>query len=215
MSASVVGGGGGGSSALNTRPPVRRAEAARTSARPGDGAADLRAQLGRIPGISTYMKPVQNLSIGGALVQEPVSARHAGPRHAAAHTIGRRRWPMRWARDRALSPTSRSDLQNNAAAGDARGRQRQGELARHLGRRSCARRSMRVRQPADLDDLRTGDSYQVIIELDREIAWSPERVTAHRGQRPRAAGWCRSAPSPASIAPPGRSPSTSSASCPP
>ena len=97
---SSVGTGGGGSARDECRAAVRGAEAQGPSGPAIEKVlADLRRQLGRIPGISTYMNPVQNLSARRsrrrpANTSSSCRASTSGP----DERVGRRSSPTRWRR---------------------------------------------------------------------------------------------------------------------
>ena len=198
------------------RPDVRRAQAARTSARRCDRCLPIcGAQLGR--GARD-----QHLHDAGP---EPAHRRRARPRASTSSscrgstrrscTRGRRRWPMRWAAT-APSPTSAPTCRTTPLQ------------ATLVIDRDKAQRARHHRRPAALHALfaasarsrsrpstRPATATSVIMEFDPHIDWTAERLEEINVASASPASWCRSAPSPASSATPDRSPSTSSASCPP
>ena len=99
---------------MNAGPLLRRAEAegpARRRCRRCSPTCG--AQLGQVPGISSFITPVQNLRIGGRSVEEPVPVRRAGPRPGRARRVGACGWPTPWAATARFTDVT-SDLQNNA-----------------------------------------------------------------------------------------------------
>ena len=173
--AQSVGGSDGGSSAMNNgrlfvelKPKAERPTAEKVL-------ADLRRQLGVIPGINTFMVPVQNLSIGAraskSQYQFVVQASNQDQTNqwagklADAMSRGPRLFHRRHHRpqNNALQATLVVDRDKAASLGIDADMLRSTLYAR-------------LRRAAGFDDLRLGDSYQVIIELDPRIDWSPERL---------------------------------------
>ena len=136
---------------------------------------DLRRQLGVIPGISTFMNPVQNLSVG---------ARASASQYQFVVQSLNQDLMNQWAgklndamtADRAYFTDVSSDLQNSAA---------QAQLvidrdkAASLGITTDVLRStlyggFGAQQVSTI--YTSSDSYEVIMELDPRIDWSPERL---------------------------------------
>ena len=169
-------GGAGGSQGMNAgrlfvelkpkaqRPPLQKV------------LADLRRQLGAIPGISTFMNPVQNLSVGArasnSQYQFVVQSLDQDLMNEWAQKLN-----DAMAADRAYFTDVSSDLQNNAA---------QAQLvidrdkAASLGITADVLRStlyggFGAQQISTI--YTSSDSYEVIMELDPRIDWSPERLS--------------------------------------
>jgi hydrophobic/amphiphilic exporter-1 (mainly G- bacteria), HAE1 family len=141
--------------------------------------ADLRKQLSKIAGISTFMTPTQNLSVGArssaSQYQVVVQSIDKGLMNIWAQKLN-----DALAADRNFFIDVSSDLQNNSL---------QAQLvidrdkALSLGISSDALRSVLystfgAQQVATI--YRSTDSYDVIMELDPSIDWTPERLAAIR-----------------------------------
>ena len=99
-----------------------------------------------VPGISTYMTPVQNLNDRRARLQEPVPVRRAEPRPGPDERLGaeaRRRHEPRTA---AYLHRRHHRPAEQRAAGDAGRRPRQGGVARHRRRRAALDALFRLRR---------------------------------------------------------------------
>ena len=169
--------------------------------------ADLRRDTARIPGISAYATPVQNLRIGGRSSRAEYQFVMQSLNRPQLYE-----WSQKMADAMGRDPhfaDVNSDLQINATQATLDRRQGQGELARDLGGAAALHAVFRLRQPADLHHLRhrrqllRGDGVHRQDQLD------------HCGACPTSAfaippaSWCRSAPSRASSARRARSPSIS------
>jgi HAE1 family hydrophobic/amphiphilic exporter-1 len=176
---SVGGGGGGGSTPMNNgrlfvelKPKNQRPNLEKVL-------ADLRRQLAEIPGINSYMVPVQNLNIGARSSKSQYQLVVQGLDTAATD-----QWAQKLAdtmsSDRRTFVDVTTDLTNNAL---------QATLV--IDRDKAA--SLGI----DADTLRStlyggfgteqistiygsADSYQVILELDPQIDWTPERIQGIR-----------------------------------
>lgn len=173
--ASNVGGGGGGSGAMNAarlfvelkpkteRPPLQQV------------LSDLRRQLAPIAGIQAFMSPVQNLSVG---------ARGSASQYQLVVQSLDQNLMNQWAQkltdamtaDRAVFADVSSDLQNKAL---------QAKLvidrdkAASLGITADVLRStlyggFGTQQVSTI--YTPSDSYDVIMELDPSVDWTPERL---------------------------------------
>ena len=179
-------------------PLVRRAEAARTSARRSRQVLGRPAPAARreSPGIDSFIMPVQNLRIGGAL--DPRASISSSCRGSTA----------------ASSTTGRSKLADAHGQRDPQLRRRHHRSAeqRPAGDASWSTATRRDSLGITADQLRstlydgfgtrqvstiytTGDSYEVIMEFDPDIDWTPDELDAIAIRGARAAGWSRSAPS--------------------
>jgi HAE1 family hydrophobic/amphiphilic exporter-1 len=142
-----------------------------------DVLSDLRRQLADVPGISTYMQPVQNLRIGARAskseYQLVVQALDQDQTNEWAEKLA-----DAMGQDHAAFTDVTTDLQNNA-----------------LQATLVVDRDKAATLGVDTDTLRSSlyggfgteqvstiygsaDSYAVIIELDPRINWSPERMLA-------------------------------------
>ena len=175
------------------RPPVRRAQAARSAPGAAKGARDLRRDAARIPGISTLCHAGAEPAHRRTFEPSRISVRHAEPRSRRSSTSGRRRWRTPWPRPELRRRQQRPADQRHA--GDADRRQGQGELARHHRRSSCARRSIPAsaagRSPPSTAPATAtrGDG------VHRQTNWTTAELADVR-IRNAPASWCRSAPSP-------------------
>ncbi|WP_442583177.1 efflux RND transporter permease subunit [Mesorhizobium sp. ASY16-5R] len=179
IASSVGGGGGGGSTPMNNgrlfvelKPKDQRPDLEKVL-------ADLRRQLAEIPGINTYMVPVQNLNIGTRASKSQYQLVVQG-----LDTDATDLWAQKLADamsgDRRTFVDVTTDLTNNAL---------QATLV--IDRDKAA--SLGI----DADTLRStlyggfgteqistiygsADSYQVILELDPQIDWTPERIQGIR-----------------------------------
>ncbi|MFZ1430169.1 MAG: efflux RND transporter permease subunit [Geminicoccaceae bacterium] len=175
--ASVVGGGGASTTLNNGRffvelkPKAERAPL-------GQVVADLRRDLNRIPGIGSFIVPVQNLSFGGrsskSQYQFVVQGIDRDELYDWATRLG-----DRMGRDSAFADVS-SDLQNTALQARVvidRDKARQlGITAEQL--RSTLYTGFGSRQASTI--YATGDDFAVIVEFDPRIPWSADRLDAVR-----------------------------------
>lgn len=171
--ASVVGGGGASTTLNNGRffvelkPKAERAPLAQV-------VADLRRDLNRIPGIGSFIVPVQNLSFGGrsskSQYQFVVQGIERDELYDWATRLG-----DRMGRDSAFTDVS-SDLQNTALQARVvidRDKARQlGITAEQL--RSTLYTGFGSRQASTI--YATGDDFAVIVEFDPSIPWRADRL---------------------------------------
>ena len=166
--------------------------------------SDLRRQLADVPGINAYMQPVQNLRLGArssASASTSSSCRVSTP---ARRTSGHRKLTDAMVADHSAFTDVTTDLQNNALQATLVVDR---DKAATLGIDADTLRLdalWRFRHRAGLDHLRfgrqlSGDHSSSI----RRSRGRPKGCWPSRCGQP-AAAWCRSAPSPASIAPPAR-----------
>ncbi|RWP44378.1 MAG: efflux RND transporter permease subunit [Mesorhizobium sp.] len=139
--------------------------------------SDLRRQLANVPGIETFMQPVQNLRLGArasaSAYQLVVQSLDIGAADSWAQKL-----TDAMAADRSAFTDVTNDLQNNA-----------------LQASLVVDRDKAATLGVDTDTLRSSlyggfgteqvstifgsaDSYEVIMELDPRIEWSPERMLA-------------------------------------
>lgn len=173
--ASSVGSGGGGATALNAgrlfvelkardqRPPLQKV------------LSDLRTELARIPGIRSYMTPVQNLSVG---------ARASSSQYQLVVQSLDEPQMNEWAQkladamreDRAFFTDVNTDLQNNAP---------QTRLVVDRDKAAVLGVSASLLRTTlyggfgseQISTIYTpSDSYDVIMELDPGIVWSPDKL---------------------------------------
>ncbi|WP_186417111.1 efflux RND transporter permease subunit [Bosea sp. CS1GBMeth4] len=135
---------------------------------------ELRRQLAAIPGIATYMSPVQNLNIGARASKSQYQfVMQSIDQAALSDWSGRMLEAMR---HDPLFVDVTSDLQNKALLAnlvvDRAKAQSMGITADVL--RSSLYSGFGVRQISTI--YTTSDSYQVIIEFDPSIAWSDGRL---------------------------------------
>jgi HAE1 family hydrophobic/amphiphilic exporter-1 len=136
--------------------------------------ADLRRQLAAIPGIATYMSPVQNLNIGARASKSQYQFVMQSIDQAALSD-----WSGKMLEALQHDPLFvdvTTDLQNKALLAnlvvDRAKAQSLGISADVL--RSSLYSGFGVRQISTI--YTTSDSYQVIIEFDPDIAWSNDRL---------------------------------------
>jgi hydrophobic/amphiphilic exporter-1 (mainly G- bacteria), HAE1 family len=170
-----VGGGGGSNASLNSgrlfvelKPKNQRAPLAKVL-------ADLRGELARLPGISAFMTPVQNLNIGARSSNSQYQLVVQGLDQEQMN-----QWAVRVAdamgRERAHFIDVSTDLQNKALQASVIVDR---DKAFNLGittdtLRSTLYSGFGVRQLSTI--YKSGDSYQVLIEFDPRLDWSPERL---------------------------------------
>ena len=173
--ASSVGGSGGGASSLNAgrlfvelKPRTQRPALPKVL-------ADLRRELARVPGITTFMTPVQNLNIGARASKSQYQLVVQG---LDQHLMND--WALKLAdamrQDRAVFVDVTTDLQNNASEATL---VVDGDKARQLGigtdiLRSTLYSGFGVRQVSTI--YTAGDSYQVVVEFDPSRGWSPDKL---------------------------------------
>ncbi|PWE53177.1 acriflavine resistance protein B [Metarhizobium album] len=169
-------GTGGGASAINTgrlfvelKPKTERPPLAKVL-------ADLRGQLGKIPGINAYMNPVQNLSVGArssaSQYQLVIQSLDQGLMNEWAEKLAN---AMR--DDRRFFTDVNSDLQNNAPQArlviDRDKAATLGVSASVL--RSTLYGGFGAEQVSTI--YTSTDSYDVLMELDPKISWSPKQLS--------------------------------------
>ena len=139
---------------------------------------ELRRQLAQVPGITTYMTPVQNLNIGGRASKSQYQFVMQGIDQNELYT-----WSGKMAdalqRDRTFADIS-TDLQNNALQATLKVDR---DKANALGITSDQLRStlysgFGARQVSTI--YTAGDSYSVLIEFDPSIAWTSDRLDVLR-----------------------------------
>ena len=173
--ASTVGSGGGGSGAMNSarlfvelkpkaeRPPLQQV------------LSELRRQLAPVAGIQTFMAPVQNLSVGarGSASQYQLVVQ-------SLNEDEMNQWAQKlsdaMAADRAYFTDVTSDLQINAPQAnlviDKDKAASLGVTAEVL--RSTLYGGFGTQQVSTI--FTPADSYEVILELDPKVDWTPERL---------------------------------------
>ncbi|RWM78809.1 MAG: efflux RND transporter permease subunit [Mesorhizobium sp.] len=139
--------------------------------------SDLRQQLANVPGIETFMQPVQNLRLGARASASAYQLVVQGLDIGAAD-VWAQKLTDAMAADRSAFTDVTNDLQNNA-----------------LQASLVVDRDKAATLGVDTDTLRSSlyggfgteqvstifgsaDSYEVIMELDPRIEWSPERMLA-------------------------------------
>lgn len=139
--------------------------------------SDLRRQLASVPGIETFMQPVQNLRLGARASASAYQLVVQGLDIGAADSWAQKLTDA-MAADRSAFTDVTNDLQNNA-----------------LQASLVVDRDKAATLGVDTDTLRSSlyggfgteqvstifgsaDSYEVIMELDPRIEWSPERMLA-------------------------------------
>ncbi|WP_342361681.1 efflux RND transporter permease subunit [Terrarubrum flagellatum] len=136
--------------------------------------ADLRRQLAAIPGISTYMTPVQNLNIGARQSKSQYQFVMQAIDQAKLFTWSDKMLAAMQADPAFVDVTS--DLQNKAPQAtlvvDKDKAQSMGVGADVL--RSSLYSGFGARQVSTI--YTTGDSYQVVVEFDPDIVWSNSRL---------------------------------------
>jgi HAE1 family hydrophobic/amphiphilic exporter-1 len=176
---SVGGGGGGGSTPMNNgrlfvelKPKNERPNLEKVL-------ADLRRQLAEIPGINTYMVPVQNLNIGTRASKSQYQLVVQG-----LDTDATDLWAQKLADamsgDRRTFVDVTTDLTNNALQATL---VIDRDKAANLGidadtLRSTLYGGFGTEQISSIYG--SADSYQVILELDPRIDWTPERIQGIR-----------------------------------
>ncbi|MER9574240.1 efflux RND transporter permease subunit [Mesorhizobium sp. M0189] len=138
---------------------------------------DLRRQLANVPGIETYMQPVQNLRLGArssaSAYQLAVQGLDTGLTNVWAQRL-----TDAMAADHAAFTDVTNDLQNNALQATL---VIDRDKAANLGvdtdtLRSSLYGGFGTQQVSTI--FGSADSYDVIMELDPKIEWSPERMLA-------------------------------------
>jgi hydrophobic/amphiphilic exporter-1 (mainly G- bacteria), HAE1 family len=176
---SSVGGGGPGAGAMNNghlfvelKPKNQRPNLEKVL-------ADLRRQLADVPGINTYMVPVQNLSLGSRSSKSQYQLVVQALDNATTDT-----WAQKLAdamsQDHATFTDVTTDLNNHALQATlVVDRDKAAELGiDHSTLRSTLYGGFGTQQISTIYG--SADSYQVILELDPTIPWSPERVESIR-----------------------------------
>ena len=144
--------------------------------------ASLRRDLAKVAGISAYIVPVQNLQIGGRASKSQYQFVMQGVNQTELYD-----WSQKMAdamaRDRTFVGVT-TDLQNNALQAtlivDKDKASSLGINASQL--RSTLYTGFGTRQVSTI--FTTGDSYQVLMEFDPSLAWSPERLDLIRVRTP-------------------------------
>jgi HAE1 family hydrophobic/amphiphilic exporter-1 len=174
--ASTVGGSQGAAGALNAgrlfvelkpqkeRPPLQKV------------LGDLRRQLAQVPGINTYMNPVQNLNIGARSSKSQYQLVVQGLDQGLMND-----WSVKLAdamtQDRATFTDVTTDLQNSALEATLvvdRDKANQLKIGSDV-LRSTLYSGFGVRQVSTI--YTTGDSYQVVVEFDPGGGgWSPDKL---------------------------------------
>jgi hydrophobic/amphiphilic exporter-1 (mainly G- bacteria), HAE1 family len=139
---------------------------------------ELRRQLAAIPGINTFMVPVQNLNIGGRSSKSLYQFVMQGLDQQDLYA-----WSVKMADALSRDPTFadvNTDLQNNALQATLIIDR---DKANALGISSDQLRStlysgFGTRQVSTIYS--TGDSYKVLIEFNPNVAWSPDRLDVLR-----------------------------------
>lgn len=177
--ASTVGGSGPGSAALNAGRLFVELKPLDQRPRMPAVLASLRRDLAQVPGINTYMTPVQNLQIGARSSKSQYQLVVQGLDQALMND-----WAVRLAdamgRDRATFLDVTTDLQNNALQATVIVDR---DKANALGIGSDILRStlysgFGVRQVSTI--YTTGDSYEVVVEFNPNDQWTPERLNSIR-----------------------------------
>jgi HAE1 family hydrophobic/amphiphilic exporter-1 len=139
--------------------------------------SDLRSQLATVPGIETYMQPVQNLRLGSrssaSAYQLVVQGLDTGQTDIWAQKLS-----DAMAADHTKFTDVTNDLQNNALQASL---VIDRDKAANLGistdtLRSALYGGFGTEQVSTI--FGSADSYEVVMELDPKIAWSPERMLA-------------------------------------
>jgi HAE1 family hydrophobic/amphiphilic exporter-1 len=179
VASSVGGGGGGGSTPMNNgrlfvelKPKDQRPNLETVL-------ADLRRQLADIPGINSYMVPVQNLNIGTRASKSQYQLVVQGLDTGATD-----QWAQKLAD--AMSRDGRgfldvtTDLTDNALQATlVIDRDKAANLGIHADTlRSTLYGGFGTEQISTIYG--SADSYQVILELDPRIDWTPERIQSIR-----------------------------------
>ncbi|RDJ24988.1 AcrB/AcrD/AcrF family protein [Bosea caraganae] len=141
--------------------------------------ADLRRELAQIPGINTYMTPVQNLNIGARSSKSQYQLVVQGLDQGLMND-----WATRLAdamsQDRAHFVDVTTDLQNNALEAtlviDRDKANQLGISADVL--RSTLYSGFGARQVSTI--YKTGDNYAVIVEFDPNLNWSADKLDSMR-----------------------------------
>ena len=139
--------------------------------------ANLRRELAGIPGINTFMSPTQNLSVG---------ARGSASQYQIVVQALDKQLMNDWSQklsnamsaDRAFYADVTSDLQNSALQAQlVIDRDKAASLGIGSGvLRSTIYSGFGTQQVATI--YTAGDSYQVIMELDPQVEWTPEKLAA-------------------------------------
>ncbi|MET0574406.1 MAG: efflux RND transporter permease subunit [Mesorhizobium sp.] len=179
VASSVGGGGGGGSNALNAgrlfvelKPKTERPQLETVL-------SDLRRQLAEVPGINTYMVPVQNLNIGARASKSQYQIVVQALDTDTTDVWGQKLADAMSAVHGTFVDVT-TDLSNNALQAtlvvDRDKAATLGIDAETL--RSTLYSGFGTEQISTI--FGSADSYQVILELDPKIEWSPERMLSLR-----------------------------------
>ncbi|MER8863514.1 efflux RND transporter permease subunit [Mesorhizobium sp. M0751] len=139
--------------------------------------SDLRRQLANVPGIETYMQPVQNLRLGArssaSAYQLAVQGLDTGLTNVWAQRL-----TDAMATDHAAFTDVTNDLQNNALQATlVIDRDKASTLGVDTDTlRSSLYGGFGTQQVSTI--FGSADSYKVVMELDPKIEWSPERMLA-------------------------------------
>jgi HAE1 family hydrophobic/amphiphilic exporter-1 len=172
--ASVIGATGGSSQGLNQGRMFVELKPKDERPAMNEILRELRRQLGAVPGISTYMVPVQNLRIGGRSSKSQYQFVMQGLNQEQLYS-----WSQKMAdamtRDRTFTDVT-TDLQNNALQATLVVDR---DKARSLGisadqLRSTLYSGFGTRQISTI--YTTSDSYEVIVEFDPRIPWNASRL---------------------------------------
>jgi HAE1 family hydrophobic/amphiphilic exporter-1 len=141
----------------------------------GQVLADLRRQLAEVPGIQSFISPVQNLRIGGRQSKSQYQFVVQGLNRDELET-----WAVRLSdamgRDRSIFTGVTTDLQNTALQATVNVDR---DKARALGitadqLRSTLYTGFGTRQVSTI--YATGDSYEVLVEFDPAMHWTADRL---------------------------------------
>ncbi|MGX5733071.1 efflux RND transporter permease subunit [Bosea thiooxidans] len=177
--ASTVGGSGPGSAALNAGRLFVELKPLDERPRMPAVLASLRRDLAQVPGINTYMTPVQNLQIGARSSKSQYQLVVQGLDQALMN-----QWAVRLAdamsREQGTFLDVTTDLQNNALQATViidRDKANQLGIGSDI-LRSTLYSGFGVRQVSTI--YTTGDSYNVVVEFNPNDQWTPERLNAIR-----------------------------------
>ncbi|WP_449256538.1 efflux RND transporter permease subunit [Bosea sp. (in: a-proteobacteria)] len=141
--------------------------------------SSLRRDLAQVPGINTYMTPVQNLRIGARSSKSQYQLVVQGLDQKLMND-----WSLRLADAMSREPRTfldvTTDLQNNALQATViidRDKANQLGIGSDI-LRSTLYSGFGVRQVSTI--YTTGDSYEVVVEFNPDDQWTPERLNAIR-----------------------------------
>ncbi|MBD3844749.1 efflux RND transporter permease subunit [Bosea sp. SSUT16] len=141
--------------------------------------SSLRRDLAQVPGINTYMTPVQNLNIGARSSKSQYQLVVQGLDQKAMND-GALRLADAMSREPSTFLDVTTDLQNNALQATViidRDKANQLGIGSDI-LRSTLYSGFGVRQVSTI--YTTGDSYQVVVEFNPNDQWTPERLNAIR-----------------------------------